>query len=364
MDIAITGACGSPRAHRTQRLPRISNTRFPHIVAVAVANIVAGKAIPELKHSARITLAFIVRLTEASNATKSIWPHKATIATHTGLSEATVYRVLNELVELNIIIRLPQARKNMNGRLAGSHIQLTREACERLGLKAGDLPDEIALDPVSLHRSNVVHKSSELPPISTPESTVIHSPPTRKLIDGQCITKTSSYQQAQSQKKQPPRPAREIDLLKVPVDLRWLATEKAVSNAQIFMLMGLFKAKGQKLSHAVTATRKSLEALPRRSVFPYLLSLVSSPTDWGFQADRRALAEHVDGAAVASRSRTADLQRRLEGRLLTTPAGRGEYRVEGGFVACKVPGKAVRYSPFNEAFVSAVDAGRLVLLPE
>lgn len=120
----------------------IHEKHFPQNIALAVAEITtsgASSILSSLSRAARSVLAFVVRLAECTDPTKPSWAFKATIAKEIGVSEATVYRGLKELVNLDLIERLQQERKSHNGRLFVSRIRLmkkerSRVSCSFLGL--------------------------------------------------------------------------------------------------------------------------------------------------------------------------------------------------------------------------------------
>ena len=120
----MTNQTGDAGVVRTQNArqgllsPLNRGRNFPHDIAVAIVAITTGSAFHDLPRNARSVLAFAVRVAERKDPTKPSWAFKKTIAKEIGISESTVYRVLNVLVDNGFIERFEQERKAHNGKLA------------------------------------------------------------------------------------------------------------------------------------------------------------------------------------------------------------------------------------------------------
>lgn len=263
------------------RSPLHRGKKFPHTIAVAIVAITTGKAFPHIPRTARAVLAFAVRIAERKDPTKASWAFKKTIAHEIMVSESTVYRALNVLVNLGFIERFKQERKAHNGKLAVAKIALTRKTCLGLGLI------------ITAEESKIEHKT-------TLRSRDFHTLPSVKLKDYYSSTLLLADQPAQSLKKHSPIPVitnqslqRQL-FFKLPGELSWLYEEKILTPQQIFLLMREFSARKQRFSEVLVVVSNRVRNLPKKDVFSYLRALTKAPTDFNWLAKQHNDANAKD----------------------------------------------------------------------
>lgn len=251
---------------------RVNN--FPHNIAVAVVAITTGKAFPDIPRSARAVLAFAVRVAERNDPTKASWAFKKTIANEIMVSESTVYRALNILVNLGFIERFNQERRARNGKLAVAKIALTNKTCIGLGLITAEEGSKTELKP-------------------TLEPATYQPAPSVKMQDRHSSTLLSADQQTQSLKKHSPIPMHTDEPLqvqpffKLPEELSWLNKEKLLTPPQIFLLMREFSARKQRFSEVIFTVGIRIRKLPKKDVFSYLRALAKAPTDFAWMVKQQ-----------------------------------------------------------------------------
>ena len=335
------------------RSPIHRGKNFPHTIAVAIVAITTGKAFPDIPRTARTVLAFAVRLAERNDPTKASWAFKKTIAYEIMVSESTVYRALNVLVNLGFIERFKQERKAHNGKLAVAKIALTRKTCLGLGLIITDEEPRTELK-------------------TTLKSQVFHTPPSVKLQDRHNSTLLLADQPTQSLKKHSPisvspnQPLQGQPFFKLPGELSWLYREKLLSPPQIFLLMREFTARKQRFSEVLVAVDSRIRKLPKKDVFSYLRALTKAPTDFNWLAKQR-------NDTTAKEKRNNDLNELIQ-RLTKTMTGRylrsnnnAVYLLDGSTAkAWWIDGGRVRKGacPINERFAKDYESGCLRVIDE
>ena len=351
-----SGDVGFVRTQNTQqglRSPIHRGKNFPHTIAVAIVAITTGKAFPDIPRTARAVLAFAVRVAERNDPTKASWAFKKTIANEVMISESTVYRALNVLVNLGFIKRFKQERKAHNGKLAVAKIALTRKACLGLGLIIAD-------------------GDSRIEPKTALESRVFHMSPSVKSQDRHSSTLLLAVQPPQSLKKHSPipvstnQPLQGQRFFKLPEELFWLNREKLLTPPQIFLLMREFTARKQRFSEVLVTVGSRIRKLPKKEVFSYLRALTKAPTDFAWQAKQR------DGAD-AKEKRKNDLKRVIQ-KLTKAMTGsylrsnnNAVYLLDGSTAkAWWIDGGRVREGacPINERFAKDYETGCLRVIDE
>ena len=305
--------------------------KFPQKIAVAVLAITTGDIYPELSRSARNVFSFIVRLVDIAKPTDATWAFKTTIASRVGISEATVYRCLTELVEANLIERLTQDRKTMNGRLHCSRIRLTIRALKELRLISHRVEDPTSEGAIAGHvvligkeepvkadsaisignTKNVEHPT--LDPVGPDETDILghdgaatdptkiddkigltpslnlkgrHILPCRRQTTGRSPLHGNIRSPSSNKTRHAlPKPAQPFYAL--PSEFFWLVEGGKLTPSQVFLLMRLFSNRGQRLSDAVYVLRPTIEQLPRAKVFAYLRKVAVSPTDFRWLAKEK-----------------------------------------------------------------------------
>jgi hypothetical protein len=182
--------------------------------------------------------------------------------------------------------------------------------------------------------------------------------PVRGTASAVRIDASKSTLPQQSKENQPawPAPFVKIDGCTVPSELAWLITRNALKATGVLALMKLAGSRKQRLSDIVAASRKYLEGLTDRSLFAYLRKLVMQDRDY------RALVEEDVKAHQASQDK-ARLGRKaveLEGRAFKTRDGRIELFVKANGLLHQVAPDRAGYRPMDQAFLDAIEDGRLV----
>lgn len=359
-----TGDAGVVRTQNARQgllSPLNRGRNFPHDIAVAIVAITTGSAFHDLPRNARSVLAFAVRVAERKDPTKPSWAFKKTIAKEIGISESTVYRVLNVLVDNGFIERFEQERKAHNGKLAGARIALTRKTCVSLGLMVIQKDTETIPQPEK--------KESQ----ASPESGAFHFPPSVKLQGGYKNTLLLADQRTQSLQKHSPgtSPRTVIDKpltvrTKVPEELFWLIEEKNLTQPQVFLLMREFGQRQQRLSDAVEVTRKRIEQLGNREVFRYLRALAKAPTDFSWIRKQREQSLRAVQRDNHRREVNTELLNRMNGNFLVSTNGESVHQIDATTQTAEVwwreegTGRIRNgQAPINAAYVEALAAGRL-----
>jgi hypothetical protein len=162
----------------------------------------------------------------------------------------------------------------------------------------------------------------------------------------------------QSKENQPARPAPfvKIEGCTLPSELAWLVTRNDLKVTGVLALMKLAGSRKQRLSDIVAASKKYLEGLTDRSLFAYLRKLVMQDRDY------RAVVEDEVKAHQASQNK-ARLARKaveLEGRAFKTRDGRIQLFVKENGILHQVAPDRAGYRPMDQAFLEAIEDGRLV----
>ena len=308
--------CAS-KPHTGLRSPR---KKMPSIIASALVNLETNESLSHLSRNARDVLRYLIRLADCRAPASPIFAFKRTIADHVGLSESSVYRALNELVEDNWIMRQSQRRKSRNGRLSGADIQLTEMLCEELGLLG------FATNVVNDKSAPADGAQSSDNPATPGGRGVVSTRPRVNLTDGhihtQQIQKIQSLQKHSSAPSVTVAPSTRVaPRTKLPEEFFWLIEEKQLTLPQVFLLMREFTHRKQRLSDALVQTRHRVEQLPNTDVFPYLRALAKAPTDFAWLRKQR---EQADIAQQRVARVTAGLNERvhaLHGSFLVTKSG-------------------------------------------
>lgn len=348
--------------------------------------------------TARNVLMFIVQVTDVKNPLKPSWAHKETIAHHLGIGEATVYRMLNVLIENDFIERLEQERKSRNGRFAVARIRLTPACCTALGLsarnhdtgshnqKAVSVPsrdtssfggDDGGDSVENMHIAKNINDGNIVCLAAAPRVTAERPAargetfgdsysPAPKMIDGHMDILPSADQQTQSAKQsrpagcQKPRPGQHY--LRVPREFFWLIDERRLSAPQTCKLMREFSSRGQRLGDAVTLLANRLRELPKDKTYAYLASLANGKTDFAWLRAERERSRSAAKQATAARKQAQSLQH-LVGTYLLSSNGTHLFRLRGSGHAeawWMVDGAMRQGSqPVNADFAEAYAEGRL-----
>lgn len=370
------------------RSPVKRGATLPPKIGSALAAINIDPRFRDLSLTARNVLMFIVQVTDVRDPLKPSWAHKETMAEYLRIGEATVYRMLNVLINHDFIERLEQERKGRNGRFAVARIRLTPTCCEALGLiqtsssktkKRNDNIDSISDGHGINAEDNVVISETVCMAVTgaecsaKPRATLdarLTDPasPASKMIDGHIDILPTADQQTQSTKQSRParwqRPQPGQAFLRVPREFFWLIEEDRLTAPQVCKLMREFSTRGQRLSDAVSVLAARLRQLPKTKTFAYLAALAKSPTDFKWRRTEQARAVQAEHKQEAVRETTASLQG-MAGKYLFSTKQTHLFLLRGGHAeAWWLDNGVLRRGsqPVNADFVEAYSSGRLSLI--
>lgn len=370
------------------RSPAKRSGQLPPAIGAAIATINIDPLFRDLSLTARNVLMFLVQVTNARDPLAPSWAFKETVAEYLGVGEATVYRMLNVLIENGLIERLPQERKSRNGRFAVARIRLTTECCVRLGLlrraasqKSGqhieDNRDVNANEDSEIRGPKTVcvaatsHTDASAVRVQSPrggQSSGTRVGPPTKMIDGYMNILPTADQQTQSSKQSRPvgghKPAPGQPYLRVPSEFFWLIEENRLTGPQVCKLMREFSTRGQRLGDAVSVLADRLRQLPKNNTYAYLAALAKGPTDFKWRRKEQEKAVQADRKKEAVRETTASLQD-MAGKYLFSTKQTHLFLLRGGHAeAWWLDGGALRRGsqPVNADFVDAYSSGRLSLV--
>lgn len=371
---------------------------LPPKIGSALATINTDPRFRELSLTARNVLMFLVQVTDAKDPLKPSWAFKETIADYLGIGEATVYRMLNVLIENDFIERLEQERKSRNGRFAVARIRLTQNCCVMLGLAARKLvsdansaegaagvssrytptqgdhtgnSDEIVRDENNIDESATVClavPSRDAVGQSAPakdENLDDARSPGHKMIDGHMNILPTAVQQTQSSKQSRPsgcsKPEPGQSYLRVPREFFWLIDENRLTAPQTCKLMREFSSRGQRLGDAVSALAKRLREIPKDKTYAYLASLAKGQTDFAWLRKEQARTAANIRKAQIIREKTTGLQD-MPGKYLLSSNQTHLFLLRGGHAeAWWLDNGRMRrgVQPVNAEFAEAFAKGRL-----
>lgn len=375
-------------ARQGLRSPVKRGAIIPPKIGSALAAINMDPRFRDLSLTARNVLMFLVQVTDVKDPLKPSWAHKETMAEYLRIGEATVYRILNVLINQNFIERLQQERKGRNGRFAVARIRLTPACCEALGLisasssrmkKRNDNIDSMYDERSFVGEENIVISSAVCVPVSVPgcvakpgapadEHLADTAAPASKMIDGHIDILPTADQQTQSAKQSRParwqRPEPGQAFLRVPREFFWLIEENRLTAPQVCKLMREFSTRGQRLGDAVGVLADRLRQLPKAKTFAYLAALAKGQTDFKWRRKEQERAVQAERKQEAVRETVASLQD-MAGKYLFSTKQTHLFLLRGGHAeAWWIEGGVLRRGsqPVNADFVEAYSSGRLSLV--
>lgn len=367
------------------RSPVKRGATLPPKIGSALAAINIDPRFRDLSLTARNVLMFIVQVTDVRDPLKPSWAHKETMAEYLRIGEATVYRMLNVLINHDFIERLEQERKGRNGRFSVARIRLTPTCCEALGLiqtsssktktrndnidSVGDGHDINAEDNVVISETvcmAVAGAEYSAKPRATLDARLSDpASPASKMIDGHIDILPTADQQTQSSKQSRPagwqKPAPGQHYLRVPREFFWLIDEDRLTAPQTCKLMREFSSRGQRLGDAVSALAKRLREIPKAKTYAYLASLAKGQTDFAWLRKEQSRTETETRKKAIVREKTEDLQA-MTGKYLFSGNKTHLFLIRGGHAeAWWLDNGVMRRGtqPINADFVEAFTKGRL-----
>ena len=331
---------------------------LPNRILRAADNAMHMGALPR---ALRPTLAEIARYVPQDRPFDTVFAKKESIAQRIHASVETVFRHLKALKALGLIETLEQERKSRNGRFTVARIRLTVKAAGLLGF----VPTEEDGCAVSVADDLVPASTSPAASIShkpcaaeegatTPNASVIHTPPHGILTGGHTLTEPTS-----SKHHLPQRTENGL-----PVDLAWM-TGNGVSRAGIFCLMGLAKAKHKRLSDIVIVVGQRIRELKGSALFAYVAALCKGPTDFAVAAAAERARLAVERAANEFKRKAAVFRERFKGVSLTNPAQTLLIMIDRSCAFAQVfnVGKPTATMPLHDlsSLITRMEKGQLVM---
>lgn len=374
-------------ARQGLRSPAKRGVLLPPKIGSALATINTDPRFRTLSLTARNVLMFIVQVTDAKDPLRPSFAFKDTIADHLGIGEATVYRMLNVLLENGLIERLEQERKSRNGRFAVARVRLTRECCAALGLVKREMhsDDPEKRDDTRTGKTNgdAEHLVTAVDNVVSEPATICVAVPPRKpaagaagdhavpaspgseMIDGHVNILPKADQRTQSSKHSPAgcqKPAPGQDYLRVPREFLWLIDENRLTAPQICRLMREFSSRGKRLGDAVSVLAKRLREIPKDKAYAYLAALAKGHTDFAWLRSEQARAATATRQKAVVQQQAASLEG-MAGKYLFSSSQTHLFLLRGTHAeAWWLDGGRVRRGsqPVNADFAEAFARGRLI----
>lgn len=231
---------------RADRLPKIIRTALQRLSALPCSELHA------LKPKERVTLSFLVRCTSYSSQATPIRVRKNVLANQIGVSERTVYRILNTLSKLGLITRHEQ----------------------KIDRKAGAQVSEITWAPwfSKVLFEGLLTKQEDtspcLPPSPDEHKTVLHSPEVSPAVNNDKLADACRFSQLRIRQSR-----KDSDQRQVPEDCKSLLAW--MNERAIFKLMGAFSSHKKRLGDFVSSHYEFINKATNR--FSYLYAIANNP---------------------------------------------------------------------------------------
>lgn len=299
---------------------------------------------------------------DANNPYQAIFARKKTLARLSGVSEATVYRVLHQLVSAGWIIRDQQYQLD-DGTLSVSEIYpsdrlvavlLTpAETKDRLAV-TGELPSREAPSSAELQVDVIttVRNEKRLP---VNGAAITRTEPTSdrvrqgQMIDGlQCATNVvnEKYPRATVVDQSTSKVIRK-DGRSVPAELCWLIDSGKLTYGQLFSLMRKATDNKQLLSHYVELRSRRIAQLPTaNAVYRYLRSLIC---DFGVDASYLVARRERETRAILESHELSRWLEREDGRVFALEGREATVRAASKTIALTDKKGNVKHLPVTLA---------------
>jgi len=249
---------------------------LPPIIQRAIARINDPAILQDMSPTQRWFLSVMLRRVSAEDGNDIFWIKRSNFAKLTQSSEATVYRMLAYFESAGVIKRIAQKRDS-DGVFTVGEMRLTEAFCQIIGLTG---PTREGLD--ALYQRKV---SDRLAPVSD-------------VINNQGVKQFSSKNHSLHEPSK-----NTVGKNTAPPDLHRLLNQ-GLTRPQLFLLMGLAKKQGKRLSDIVAVCSKALQNLNGVELFAYLRTLTTADKDFGFI---RQQADQTQQAELAKRERLEKL---------------------------------------------------------
>ena len=271
----------------------------------------------------------IVQKINLRNPFSEIFASRQTLADEAGKSLDTVHRSIQWLEQHNLLERERKARAGLRG--SRSPLVPTKSLLLSLGLV-----DERGT------------------PVETKKTGHSHAPNnTGRASPDRLTYKVNPALNSTTQSKEEGGFTR-VGAVYLPTDLIWLCGN-GLSPFAVLGLMKRARAASQRLSDVVQAARKYLDNLKANQLYAYLQTLVTSGRDFSasYREEERKDEEKREKSYLLEKAEI------YEGRKFTSRKTGKVYLVESGVIRETENGQS-RVTPFNRAFLDALEAGKLI----
>jgi hypothetical protein len=157
-------------------------------------------------------------------------------------------------------------------------------------------------------------------------------------------------------RKQPESGFSRIDGFAIPTELAWLCAENELKPTALLSLMKLAKQAKQRLANVLTIAHEYVCDLRGRELYAYLREVIKSGKDFNYMAK----ANNVEHTAAQLRERLMLKSHELAGRCYYNPDKALTVTVAPPGMLTEVRNGRTAIGPINEAFLLAIEDGRLV----
>lgn len=271
----------------------------------------------------------IVQKINLRNPFSEIFASRQTLADEAGKSIDTVHRSIQWLEQHNLIERERKARAGLRG--SRSPLVPTKSLLLSLGLvDERGTPVETKKPATDARQTNGTEHHKTGSPIE----------PNPALNSTTQSKEESGFTR--------------VGAVCLPTDLIWLCS-KGLSPFAVLGLMKRARAASQRLSDVVQAAKKYLDNLKANQLYAYLQTLVTSGRDFSasYREEERKDEEKREKSYLLEKAEI------YEGRRFTSRKTGKVYLVESGVIRETENGQS-RVTPFNRAFLDALEAGKLI----
>jgi hypothetical protein len=308
---------------------------YPGAIARACSVVDESPAFRDLPRPYLWVVMRLVKKINLSNLSAPIVASRATIAREADTSIGTVERVIRWLEDHGMVEREQKARAG----LRGSSSPLT--------------PTALLLDALLLTNTPPSPRDIAAQAMGSAPSPAGQSYPQDKLSSPLKTAGSISGEYNNLIENNRNGSFSRIQNLTIPSDLAWLC-RKGVRATGVLSLMRKAKAVNQRLSDVIAVARQYLEPLSGRSIYAYVVALLAKNKDYGAVRKQEA-QEHHNRELVEHLKRKAE---GMEGRRFSSRRSGAVFTVEGGWLRVEKGGSSA-LRPFDEAFLDAINAGKL-----
>lgn len=310
--------------------------RYPYAIVRACSELPYTSAFLEMPDGFLRIVLKIVQKINLRNPFSEIFASRQTLAVESGKSLDSVHRAISWLEKQNLIERERVARAGLRG--SRSPLVPTQQMLFALGLVDAHGKASVKPMPVGASVKDQAHQAAPDHTGQIPTTTV--SPPHQQ-----------GYVEASSRVGQE---YTRVGPVCLPSDLVWMCS-KGVTPFGVLGLMKHAKQAGQRLSDVVKACHKYLGGLKSNELFAYIKALLLSGRDFstGIREEEKHLSEMREKEYLREKAEI------YEGKRFISKKSGKVFQIESGAVR-ETGGGRTGLAPFTQAFLDAVEAGKLV----